>query len=95
MTTIPDIVRHIEALAGHALNPDEGIQQGDSRRPVPGATVCWMATPEAIDFAHIRGHELLIVHENPGLRAFTGILRDAFPDVTYEFFENACVWRMA
>ena len=36
-------------------------------------------------------HEL---SENPGLRRFTGMLRTTFPDVSFSFYENPCVWRI-
>jgi putative NIF3 family GTP cyclohydrolase 1 type 2 len=36
-------------------------------------------------------HEL---SENPGLRRFTELLAQAFPDVTFRFYENKCVWRV-
>ena len=35
-------------------------------------------------------HEL---SENPGLRRFTGMLQTAFPEVSFSFYENPCVWR--
>ena len=35
------------------------------------------------------GHEL---SENPGLRHFTKLLAQAFPDVNFNFYENACIW---
>lgn len=36
-------------------------------------------------------HEL---SENPGLRRFTLMLREAFPDVEFSFYENECVWEV-
>lgn len=36
-------------------------------------------------------HEL---SENPGLRRFTAMLRQAFPDTVFTFYENECVWQM-
>lgn len=34
------------------------------------------------------------VSENPGLARFTTILADAFPDASFHFHENVCVWRV-
>jgi len=62
-TTVHDIIGYIEALTGHPLNRDEGIQHGGDR-PVAGLTVCWMASPEAIRAAGAHGDELLIGHES-------------------------------
>jgi len=36
-------------------------------------------------------HEL---SENPGLRSFTSMLADTFPNVQFRFYENACIWRI-
>ncbi len=36
-------------------------------------------------------HEL---SENPGLRRFTAMLGQAFPDVEFRFYENECVWQV-
>ena len=48
MTTIQDIISHVESLTGHPINRDEGVHFGPSERDVTGATVAWMATPDAI-----------------------------------------------
>lgn len=64
MTTTADIIAHVEARAGHPLNRDEGVHHGDASRVVKGATVAWMATPEAIAKAGEAGNELLIAHES-------------------------------
>lgn len=64
MTTISDIIHHVETLAGHKLSRDEGVQHGDATRELSGVTVAWMATPDAIRAAGKCGHELLIAHES-------------------------------
>jgi len=64
MTTISDIIRHVEKLAKHKLNRDEGVHHGNADRPVDGVTVSWMASPDAIEAAGKNGHQLLIVHES-------------------------------
>jgi len=64
MTRPSDIIDFVEARTGHALNSDEGVQHGDGERCVRGATVAWMATPDAIEGAGAAGHELLIAHES-------------------------------
>lgn len=63
MITVHDIIRQVETLAGHKLNGDEGVHHGSADAPLRGATVAWMATPDAIEAARQRRHELLIVHE--------------------------------
>jgi putative NIF3 family GTP cyclohydrolase 1 type 2 len=37
------------------------------------------------------GHEL---SENPGLRVFTKLLEQAFPDVSFQFYENTSIWQI-
>ena len=37
------------------------------------------------------GHEL---SENPGLKKFTEILMNAFPDVTFSFYESKSIWQI-
>ncbi|MGC9348120.1 MAG: Nif3-like dinuclear metal center hexameric protein [Anaerolineae bacterium] len=64
MTTVKDIIRYVEGLAGHRLNADETVGHGTADRTVTGVTVCWMATPEAIRACAEQGHELLIGHES-------------------------------
>ena len=64
MTTVPDIIAHVEGLTGHPLHRDEGVHHGTADRPVRAATVSWMATPGAIHAAGTAGSELLIVHES-------------------------------
>jgi putative NIF3 family GTP cyclohydrolase 1 type 2 len=64
MTTVIEIIAHIEKLSGHPLNRDEGVQHGAADREVSGATVCWMASPAAIESAGRKGHQLLIGHES-------------------------------
>ncbi len=64
MTTIQDIISHVESLTGHPINRDEGVHFGPSERDVTGATVAWMATPDAIRAAGRAGHQLLIGHES-------------------------------
>jgi putative NIF3 family GTP cyclohydrolase 1 type 2 len=64
MTTANDIIRHVESLAGHPLNPDEGVQHGDGGRAVSSATVAWTASPGALDAAGAAGDRLFIAHES-------------------------------
>jgi len=63
MATIADIVGFLTELAG-PLNRDEGIRYGKLTREVTGICVCWMATPEAIKFAHSKGANLMVCHED-------------------------------
>ncbi len=64
MATIADIVSFVEHSTGHKLNRDEGMQYGGSDFELQGATVAWMATPDAIEAAGAAGHQLLIAHES-------------------------------
>lgn len=64
MVLVSDIIGYVESYTGHNLNRDEGIQFGESSRPITGATVTWMASPDAIQAAGEVGHELLIAHES-------------------------------
>jgi len=64
MTKLDSIIRHIESLAGHSLYRDEGVWHGQADRAIGGATIAWMATPDAISAAGAARHELLIVHES-------------------------------
>ena len=69
MPTIADVISHITGLSGHPLNRDEGIhyspvEAAAQERPISGVTVCWMATPDAIEAAARRGHQLLLGHES-------------------------------
>ena len=57
-------IKHVEGLSGHSLNPDEVVLTGSAGREVGGATVCWMATPDAIEDAARRGDDLVIGHES-------------------------------
>jgi putative NIF3 family GTP cyclohydrolase 1 type 2 len=51
-------------MTGHSLNGDEGVHHGPADREISGVTVCWMASPAAIDAAGRQGHQLLIGHES-------------------------------
>ncbi len=64
MTTVADIVGSVEALSGHALNEDEGVQMGERAREVRSALVCWMATRDALLAAEQAHVELVIAHES-------------------------------
>jgi putative NIF3 family GTP cyclohydrolase 1 type 2 len=64
VTHISDIIQYVESEAGHRLNRDEGIQHGNADRLVRGATVAWMASPDAIRAAGAARHDLLIGHES-------------------------------
>jgi putative NIF3 family GTP cyclohydrolase 1 type 2 len=64
MTYLSDIIRFVENTAGHRLNRDEGVQHGRNDRLIRGATVAWMASPDAIRAAGAAGHDLLIGHES-------------------------------
>jgi putative NIF3 family GTP cyclohydrolase 1 type 2 len=64
MTTVQDIINYVTSLTGHPLGREEVIFEGSADRHVTGATICWMATPDAIRSAGSKGHELLIGHES-------------------------------
>ena len=54
----------MESLSGHSLNADEGVFHGSPNSQIKGATVCWMATPDAIEATAAAGHSLVIGHES-------------------------------
>lgn len=64
MSYISDIIHFVEDSTGHKLNRDEGLQYGEGDCTLQGATVAWMATPDAIQAAGEAGHQLLIAHES-------------------------------
>jgi putative NIF3 family GTP cyclohydrolase 1 type 2 len=64
LTTINDLISFVSGLSGHPLNWDEGIHHGAPHQPLSGVTVCWMASPAAIERAGRMGHQLLIGHES-------------------------------
>jgi putative NIF3 family GTP cyclohydrolase 1 type 2 len=64
MTYLSEIIRFVENAAGRRLNRDEGIQHGRNDRLIRGATLAWMASPDAIRAAGAAGHDLLIGHES-------------------------------
>ncbi len=65
MTTIREILDYVAEAIGKPLDDEEGVRHGGpAERHITGATVCWMAAPEAIKAAAAAGHELLIGHES-------------------------------
>jgi len=64
MTIVEDIIRKVESWSGHPLNADEGVLHGSGDRDVSAITICWMATPQAIEAAGQAGDDLLIGHES-------------------------------
>lgn len=63
MTTPCDIVAYIEQLKRWQIGKEEGVRHGRWDRPVSAVTVCWKATPEALEAAGRRGDDLVIGHE--------------------------------
>jgi putative NIF3 family GTP cyclohydrolase 1 type 2 len=64
MTTACDIVASIEETKGWSINREEGLHHGRWDRPVKNVTLCWKATPEAMEAAGARGDDLIIGHES-------------------------------
>ena len=62
-TSSGDVIDFVESQSGHRLNRDEGVLYGEHVPAASVVVVCWMATPEAIDFAGEQGADLLIGHE--------------------------------
>ncbi|MCD6520275.1 MAG: Nif3-like dinuclear metal center hexameric protein [Anaerolineae bacterium] len=62
--TVADIVAYVEDLAGHPLNPDEGVQHGSPERQVRKVLLCWMATVSALNVAGEHGCDLVLTHES-------------------------------
>lgn len=46
------------------LNTDEGVRFGNLKNEVTGVCVCWMATPDAINFAQEKKANFIICHED-------------------------------
>ena len=64
MTTVRDVIDHVERLTGHALNRDEGVHHGTAEDEVSSVSVSWMAASEAVEEAGRTGADLLVVHES-------------------------------
>ncbi len=64
MTTVRDIIEHVEGLAGHTLTCEEGVHHGSEDPEVGSVAVAWMATGEAIESAGAGGSDLFIGHES-------------------------------
>jgi putative NIF3 family GTP cyclohydrolase 1 type 2 len=64
MTTVSDIIRYVETSTGHPLMGDEGVQHGPADRAVSAVTICWMATPSALQAAGESQSDLLVGHES-------------------------------
>ena len=58
------VIKAIEGLSGHRLNSEEGLFHGSMDSEVKGVTVCWMASPDAIESAGKKGDGLIIAHES-------------------------------
>jgi putative NIF3 family GTP cyclohydrolase 1 type 2 len=64
MPTIDDILTFVSRSANRPVHEEEGVRHSTASRGVTGVTVCWMATPDAIEATGAAGHELLIGHES-------------------------------
>jgi len=63
MTTVQDIITWVETTKGWELHHEEGVHYGSAAAEVDKVTVCWKATPEALEEAGTRGDRLVIGHE--------------------------------
>src|SRR3989339_768770 len=63
MINISSIIELIKHLSGHDLYPDEGVSYGDINCEIIGLTVCWMPSPDAIQFTADRKNNILLHHE--------------------------------
>jgi hypothetical protein len=64
MATANDIIKWVEENQGWAIHHEEGIHHGAGDVEITGVTVCWKASPRAIDAAGKRGDNLIIGHES-------------------------------
>ncbi|MBI5725689.1 MAG: Nif3-like dinuclear metal center hexameric protein [Planctomycetes bacterium] len=64
MVTPCDIAAYIEELKGWQINREEGVHHGRWDHRISAVTVCWKATPEALEDAGRRGDDLVIGHES-------------------------------
>ena len=64
MITVNEIAAEVERLCEHTLKNDEGVHHGSPNKNINGVTICWMATPSAIESAGKAGHDLIICHES-------------------------------
>jgi len=64
MTTPNDIIKWVEKIQGWPIHHEEGIHHGKGDGEITGATVCWKASPGAIEAAGKRGDNLIIGHES-------------------------------
>ena len=61
---VGSIIKAIEEMNGHPLNSEERLFHGSMDSEVKGVTVCWIASPDAIENAGKRGDGLIIAHES-------------------------------
>lgn len=80
MPQLHEIIAFVESLAGHPLNPEEGIHHGNCNREIHGITICWMADQHAIQAAGLRGDDLIIGHESLYYPYDVVISKDPPPD---------------
>ena len=61
---VRSLIDFVERMKNGPLNGDEGVLHGAKNPAIRGATVCWMATPDAITATRKRGDNVLIGHES-------------------------------
>ena len=64
MTTPNDIITWVEKTKGWAIHHEEGIHHGSGDAALTGVSVCWKASPGAIEAAGKRGDNLIVGHES-------------------------------
>jgi putative NIF3 family GTP cyclohydrolase 1 type 2 len=64
VTTPCDIAAYVEELKGWTLNREEGVQHGRWDHEIRSVTLCWKATPGALEDAGSRGDDMVIGHES-------------------------------
>ncbi|MBI5724380.1 MAG: Nif3-like dinuclear metal center hexameric protein [Planctomycetes bacterium] len=64
MTTPCDIAAYVEKLKGWPIGREEGVHHGRWDHSISAVTVCWKATPDAIEDAGHRRDDLIIGHES-------------------------------
>jgi putative NIF3 family GTP cyclohydrolase 1 type 2 len=82
VTTVRDIIKQVETLAGHPLTREEGVHHGSENCEVGSVAVAWMATGEALESAGAWGEggaDLFIGHESL-YYPYDASVRDDNPD---------------
>jgi putative NIF3 family GTP cyclohydrolase 1 type 2 len=88
VTTVREIIEHVEGLAGHPLAREEGVHHGSEDASVRSVAVAWMSTGEAVEAAGEWGADLFISHESL-YYPYDASIRDDNPEGWEDWRANA------